>query len=526
MAADWILFGGHVETLAADGRTAAAVAIRDGRFIAVGSLAELDPLVGPNTRQTDFTGGTLLPGFCDTHMHLEKVARELSMVHLDGARSLHDVLALVERAAHGKAPDEWIESFGDDRAWHEDQLAEKHLPGLTALDQVAPQNPVFLFRGPDVTVLNSAAIRELRMVLEDEPPSNWDAENGKLTSPNVKKIQRGLLKPGAERELMSLENGCRQLLRMGITSVVDPGLPAAFATSWELYREAKDSNHLPQRVYLMNRFDYDRAFAEDLKRFWADPVHPLEGDDQLKAWAVKLILDGEFDNAWLRKDEPAAGPPATRYSQEEMAEVIAICSSKGWPLCVHALGGGAIDFVIQQVKDALARGAQFYPGQISLAHVFFPAKENLFDCESLGIGLSVQPLLAYVYASEMLSAWGEFAHQANPFATMLKSGVRVAGGSDVLPCEPLRGAAMAVTRVSRNGRILGPDQTISPRDALALFTRHAARYAGSTDLGVIAPDHRADFVIWSGNPLDASPDTWLSLEAQLVSIAGKPVLEN
>src|SRR5690606_26622630 len=121
-------------------------------------------------------------------------------------------------------------------------------------------------------------------------------------------------------------------------------------------------------------------------------------------------------------------------------EVLALCAAQGWPLCLHALGGGAIDFVIERVRHAAGRGLRFAPGQISLAHAFFPARESLAACRELGIALAVQPLLMYVFEREMEEAWGDFARTATPLASMLAAGVRVAGGSDVLPCEPLRGA--------------------------------------------------------------------------------------
>jgi predicted amidohydrolase YtcJ len=260
---------------------------------------------------------------------------------------------------------------------------------------------------------------------------------------------------------------------MGITGVVDPGLPAAFAESWTLYQAARSQGKLVQRVYLMNRFDYRRPFEAELARLHASPARPHDGDDHLRAWAVKLLLDGEFVDAWMRPGEPAAGPPTIRYSIEEVDKVLALCAARGWPLCFHALGGGAIDHVLARVEQARSQGLRFAPAQISLAHAFFPSAANLAACRRLGIALAVQPLLMYVYEQEMLAAWGDFALRATPLASMQMAGVLTAGGTDVLPCEPLRGARMAVERTCRHGLQLASKERLTVRQALELFTRHA-----------------------------------------------------
>jgi predicted amidohydrolase YtcJ len=517
VTADWILTGGRVQTFDAAGSVAEAVAVADGRFVAVGTRAQIEALAGAGTRRTDLDGGTLYPGFCDTHMHLEKVARELAMLQLGDARSHADVLAAVERAARTSPAGEWIRSFGDDGAWHERQLAEGEMPSREALDRAAPEHPVFLYRRPDAAALNSRAAELLGAVLEREV---WDARTGLLSSPNTRYIEAKLPRATPERELELLGAACVQLMRMGITSVVDPGLPAAFANTWDLYTRAR----LPVRVYLMNRFDYHRSFEEEFARLRAERVRPLDGDEHLRAFAVKLLLDGEFDNAWVRDGEPLNGEPLRRYEAKELEAVVGLCAAAGWPLCTHAMGGGAISFLIDAVRDAGARRLRFEPGQVTIAHAFLPSREDLEACRELGIGLSVHPLLAYVFEHEMQDAWGPLAQRSNPLRTMLELGVRVAGGSDVIPCEPLRNARVAVTRTSRDGAVFGPDEAIAPRKALTLFTRSAGEYVGRPDLGVVGPGAAADFVVWSADPLETPVEDWLDLEVRLAVVAGETTL--
>lgn len=525
MTADWIISGGTVETMEPAGRTAEAVAIRGGRILAVGSAGEIDQLRGPQTRRTDLQGAALLPAFTDTHMHLEKIASELMMVHLEAVRTLDELLSAVASTASRSPVGEWVQSFGDDNAWHERQLAEGRLPTRTELDRIVHDRPLFLLRGPDVAALNSLAVAELEPQISNLDDVQLDSSTGLLRGSDIRLLQGDLRTPSPGRQLEILVQACRKLLSFGITCVVDPGLPARFAQSWEIYSEAREQGSLPLRVELMNRLDYRLPFADEFARVQEEPVVPGSGDDHLRAFGIKLILDGEFSNAWLRPQEAEDVVPTRRYTAEEVDAVFDLCGERGWPCCIHVMGGGAIDFVIERLEAAAARGIRFGPYQVSLAHIFLPSSKNLIDCARLGVALSVHPLLAYVFEGEMFAAWGEFAHLANPYATMRASGLFPAGGSDVLPCEPLRGAQLSVTRRSREGTIFGPAEALTAREAIELFTSSAGPYMRRFDRGRIAPGYVADVVVWSDNPMSVDPDAWLTLSAELVAVDGVVVYE-
>ena len=377
----------------------------------------------------------MLPAFTDTHMHLEKIAAELMMVHLEEARTLDELFATVAATASNTPAGEWVQSFGDDNAWHEHQLAERRLPTRRELDRIVTDQPVFLLRGPDVAALNSQAIDELGPQILALTDVELDTETGLLQGSDIRLLQGDLRSPEPWRQLEILEAACRRLLRWGITAVVDPGLPARFAESWNLYTEARVQGRLPLRVELMNRLDYRLGFGDEFARIQTEQVVPLAGDDFLRAFGAKMILDGEFSNAWVRPGEANAVVPEQRYTTAEFDAVLNLCGERGWPFCIHVMGGGAIDFVVERIDNALAAGTYFAPYQISLAHVFLPSVQDLLDCRRLGIALSVQPLLAYVFEREMLEAWGELAQRSNPYATMRASGSGPLEGQTFFPAS-------------------------------------------------------------------------------------------
>ncbi|OZM76836.1 amidohydrolase [Pseudonocardia sp. MH-G8] len=525
MAVDWLLTGGWVETFDPGAPGGTALAIEGGRVAAVGSDAELAALAGPATRRTELAGATVWPGFIDTHIHLEKVSHELTMLRLEAARSVAGVVGLVHDRARSAPEHVWIRCFADTAAWHERNLAEGRLPTGEELDAVSPRTPVYLYRRPDHAVINTAGARRMADLLAGLASESYDPATGFLHGPAVRVVNDAIYTQSMaddEHRLSILADACRTLLRMGITAVADPGLAGAFEPAWALYQEARRRDLLPQRVRLMNRFDWRKPFQVELDRMLAGSAFPGEGDESLRAWSVKLLLDGEFTNAWMRSGEEI-GPTSAHYTGEELRTILTLCAVRGWPICIHAMGGGAIGEITAAVRDVRAAGGDIAPGQVSIAHAFLIDALDVVECGRLGIKISVNPPLAYVYSDEMRAAWGPLAARAMPLATMAAMGFRFAAGSDTHPCAPLHGALMAVTRRAWDGSSLGDHEVVAPRQAFTMYTRDAGDYLGEPDLGHLAPGARADFVVWPQDPLTLEPKDWPVQEPLAVAIGGRVV---
>lgn len=521
MKADWALLGGNVESPGTGRAKATALAVAGDRVIAIGEDAEIRACCDAGTEVRDLAGSTVLPGFIDTHMHLEKIAGELAMLQLEALGSVAEVVAAVRRAAERDDGRFWIRAFGDDGAWHECRLQDGRLPVRSELDDASPRRPVFLYRGPDAAALNSVAVELLHERLRTVAAADWDQENGILTGPEARALNAELPDGSDEHALAELANASNRLLAMGLTSLVDPGLPGGFDSAWRLYTESRARGELRQRVYLMNRFDPRHSAAEEIARVGRSPALPGEGDDFLRAWSVKMLLDGEFDNAWMRDGEFASGEPLRRYEPDEVRLVLECCAEAGWPLCVHAMGGGAIACVLEELGRAVQAGVELAPDQVSIAHGFLAGDADLAACRELGVAISVQPMLAYVFEDAMLDGWGELAERANRFRAMVEAGVDVSGGSDTLPCEPLRGAAYAVNRTARRGTALGLEEALTAEQAIALFTSAGAPYMRRSDIGCLAPGYLADFAIWPRSPFDLPVEQWTALEPEMTVVGGE-----
>src|SRR3954453_13906459 len=168
ITADLILHRGLFTTLARANPTATAVAIRDGRFLAVGTDKEMMALAGSNTMMVDLKGRRVLPGLIDNHLHIIRGGLNFNMeLGWDGVRSLADAMSMLKRQVAVTPPPQWVGVVG---GFSEHQFDEKRLPTIAELNAVAPDTPVFLLHLYDRAILNAAALRAVGYSKETPNP--------------------------------------------------------------------------------------------------------------------------------------------------------------------------------------------------------------------------------------------------------------------------------------------------------------------------------------------------------------------
>ena len=329
--ADTILVNGHVVTVDADFSIAEAVAIRDGKFIAVGSNDTIRTTAGPSTVTIDLQGRTVVPGLADDHLH---DAGGGPGVDLSGARSLADVLAAVrERVTRSRAGDV-IVSNSD---WHEAQLKEHRLPYRKDLDTVAPSNPVVLVRGGHEYILNSAALEKWHIGKETPqvPGGRITRDgNGELNGELVDRAKSLVqLPPSPPLTIEALQEQHRKLNAAGLTSIRYPG---ASVEQYTLLREMQRRGLLTIRVNQLLRFNVESGTAMRAA-VAASGLKPDEGDEWLRIGGMKLGVDGGFEGGWMR--DPYAEPwgeggtfrgvntmkPRSRYARTGVVHAARFC---------------------------------------------------------------------------------------------------------------------------------------------------------------------------------------------------------
>jgi predicted amidohydrolase YtcJ len=530
-----LLYNATVRTLDAAGTVAEAVAVHDGRIIAVGGSTEILTRFADCGRR-DLRGATMLPGLIDSHLHLLTLGLNSFAVDLSRTASIADVLAALGDRVAGTPAGEWAVSSS---RWHESQLREGRFPTRSELDAVAPSHPVLLRRGGHNVVANSAALTSAG--IEDgtpDPPGGTyvrDA-NGALTgqvigAPAFGRLVRLLPEPDEQRLIEAIAVASRQLLAAGITGVIEPGLSRDEIAA---YRRAYREGALAVRAVLMPRLDPgitpvsgDRATASYAT------LEPVGGDGFLSVGPIKIVADGGVETNFLREpyahaDDPEAPRGKPRVSLENLTAVCRLAARAGRQIGVHCVGDAAIDLVLDAFTAA-DRETSIANLRWTLIHMTLARPEHIARARDLGLVLAVQQPLIDALGAGWRAYWGpDRAAMASPLRMYAESGLTVGAGSDapVTEFSPWRALWSAATRGTAQAGVLGPDQSVGPSTMLRWHTSGSAALSfDEASRGCIAPGMLADLVVVTPDPFKVQPDELSSVRVVLTMVNGRIVYE-
>lgn len=529
-----ILYGGTVRTVDEEDSVAEAVAIRDGRILAVGDADEVRELAGPETDERDLAGRTVIPGLVDSHLHLRQVGMDLDRVTLFDARSIADVLDAVESAAASLPDDKWVlGGWG----WHESQLDEERLPTRAELDEVSPDNPVFIPRGGHVAVANSAAMA--RAGIDDDradPDGGTIVRNPDTGTPNgvfLENARTELLEPalperGVEEYVADVERAMDELNSRGVTAAMEPGLERDELRAFQ--RVAVDGDPTVRTCM------YVRVYEPDDVREAGSYFHAGFGNDVLKVGGVKYMLDGGVEGARLSEPYRVVDEVQEQEDyyghfllpeggEDALFEVFELAAERDHQVQTHVVGDEAIELLLD-AYEAAAEVRDIEPLRWTAMHVFLPTDDQIARMKDLGVLPTVQNHSTYL-GRNMELLWGEErAAEAIPIRTLLNAGMTVGGGTDapVVPWFPFESIWWMVTRNTVTAGTLGPEEAIEPAEALRLWTRDAAYTMHWEDeIGSIEPGKRADLAVLDRDIVTCDPEDIRDTEVELTMVGGDVV---
>jgi hypothetical protein len=528
--ADLIIRDAHIVTVDPKFSTAEAAAIQDGRFIAVGSDAEVLKTRGPNTRIVDLHGQTVLPGFNDTHVHLtagKDLENEVDLTHI---RSIKDIQAAIAARVKVSKPGEPIVGT---RGWWEYQLAEGRLPIRTDLDQVAPNNPVAI-PGPHYVIANSLALK-LAGVTRDTPDPQggqiYKDANGEPTGllmDNASRVVRKFMpQPTEARKIAGMKRVLALVNSHGLTSAGDPSGSVEDAA---MYRRLRDKGMLTVRL----DFAYNIDPAEPLDKAEAElralPKPGADGDGMFRADEIgETGLDGAELTALLEHDYP--GKPGYRGLQkvptEQFKQFAALVAKYGYRLRPHAVGDAAIDEALDAFDYANSQ-TPITGRRWMIDHAFLLGPQHYARVKRLGLIVNSQYMHNYELGALILKAWQRpLADRSEPYRQWLQNGIMFAGGSDgpiSYYAEPLLEIYGEVTRGTQWGGRLGPDQGISREDAIRSVTINGAYTTFEEKVkGSIEPGKYADFVVLSADIMKIPAEQIRDLKVLATVLGGRTV---
>ncbi len=508
--------------------TYSAVAVRDGRIAALGWDDLADRYRAART--IDLGGRLVLPGFIDTHIHISGDAER--WVDLAGLENLAELKGRVTRKAEQLGAGEWITGYG----WSEDELAEQRRPLRWDLDDAAPANPVVLTRaGGHSSVASSLALEAAGLTPDTETPPGGIIEvddegrmNGILREGAQGLVRRLVPDPTPDELRASFVENLRDLLGLGITSIIQAGVGIAGYADWEaVYAEHRGD--LP-RAAVQLRVPPDPQRAVDmLDRFGRKTG---DGDEWLRVGPMKFFVDGGYTGAAAWTLESYRGQPGYYGSGPliDEAGLFAISSAaheRGWQMGFHTIGDAAIAMTV----DVWARMLEASPRadhRHYLNHFTVrPPAETMQRMADWNIHVAQQPNFTYTldgrYAEHLD---GERYATNNPLRSPMRHGVVVALGSDILPIGPMVGLQAAVTRRGMGDAVVGAGEALSMPEAIVGYTRLAAHLTFEEDeKGTLEVGKLADLVVLSQDLLVIDPERTMDTEVDLTVLGGRVVFE-
>ncbi|MBI4474530.1 MAG: amidohydrolase [Acidobacteria bacterium] len=550
--ADVVFTNGKIVTVDANFSITQALAIKDGKLIAVGTNSDALAVRGPNTKVVDLAGKTVIPGLQDSHIHLLSLGEEKTYeADLTFARNAQDLVRAIAdlKQRLNPAPGEWL------RGTKWDQYKYPEMVTRWQLDAVAPQNPVRLDRTYRGIAVNSEVFR--RMGINDEKPETWpawwlkDPENFTFEDKIFRQRRRISLDTGEVREVevptgvflgsrasslvrtadrpytfeqdvQSVKTGAEEMLRLGVTSAVDPSSRMGY--NMRVYQEALNRGWLTMRISAVYEGTFNTHAPDAIRqRLDAIKINNL-GNSFLRWRGTKFYGDGgvgsrsawmsePFDHSMELEGKPNFGAPvmadyATREAQYRAA------LDFGWDLHTHACGDQAmrqvVDLYMKLIDEVRRRQPNFSP-RWSVIHAYQPAEPKtnmLADMKKYGIIAVPNPVFNWQQGTGFARNIGaERMARLQPFRSYVKSGVIMASGSDygVTTHNPWIGMYALLTRKDQTtGQVFGPDETLDIKEALKSYTINGAyltyeeNFKGSLEVG-----KAADLVVLDIPSIDA-----------------------
>ncbi len=514
---------------------ATAVAIGDGRFLAVGDDAEVRALARPHTRLIDLGGRLALPGLTDAHFHFYEWALGLRHLPLADTTSLSDLRQRLAQRASETPPGHWILGQG----WNETRWPDPRIPTRADLDDVAPAYPVILWRSDmHLAVVNSRALQEAGITGDtpDPPQGVIDRDEsgqptGVLRELAITLIRDVIPSPTEEETVEAMREGFPLLHRLGLTGVHDyRGMSGAEGQpAFRAYQRLRAAGDLALRLWML-------VPGERLNEAIALGLRTGFGDDYLRVGHVKFFADGGQGarTAWMLdpyEDTGECGMPLTPMA--EIADAVRRADQAGLAVAVHAIGDRAnrelITVFEQHATRHVTRSTQHVPHRIE--HVQMIRPDDVARLARLGIVASVQPIHATDDIPMIEQSVGPRGCFAYPFRDMLDAGVPLAFGSDapVADPNPLWGIHAAVTRQRRDGSPPGgwyPAQRLTVAEAVWGFTMGPAQASGrEAELGSITPGKLADLVVLDRDIFTVEPMEIAQTQVAMTVLSGRVVYQ-
>lgn len=529
--ADTILVNGRIATLDKRNKFQSAVAIKNGRFVAVGGDSEITNYRGSGTQVIDVGGRTVIPGLVDSHNHFIREGLNYNLeLRWDGVRSLSDGLAMLREQVKRTPSPQWVRVVG---GWSEYQFSERVMPTLEQINEVSPTTPVFVMHLYHCAMLNHAAIQAVGYDKTTSNPPAGEIQRDKEGNPTgwlVSRPNASILysthakgpKLSHDDQVNSTLQFMREMNRFGVTGVIDAGggfqnYPEDYAVISELARQKR----LTVRVAFNLFTQRPKHELEDFTN-WVKMTKPGAVDEFLRvngAGEMLVFSAADFE------DFPEPRPDLPKEMEPDLKGVVSLLAKNKWPFRLHATYGESIERflnVFEEVNDETPlKGLHWF-----LDHAETISEHDIRRVSELGGGIAIQDRMAY-QGEHFIARYGEgAAEESPPIRKMLNAGVPVGAGTDatrVASYNPWISLYWLVTGKTVGGTTLYSEKNRMNRsDALNLYTVGSAWFSNEENLkGSIEVGKFADLAVLSEDYFSVPDDQIKGIESVLTIVGGK-----
>jgi predicted amidohydrolase YtcJ len=551
--ADLIIHHANVVTVDARFSTAQAVAVKDGRVLAVGDDDSVLKLKGPKTRLIDAAGHTVLPGIYDSHVHPVGAALSELREPVPVLKSLKDVFAHVRKQAAKKPEGEWIVI----RFAFPTRLDEGRFPTKAELDEAAPKHPVLYNAGP-AAIVNSMALKVSGVTKDTPNPKGGAIVKGADGEPtgmlrSAENVLKGVPRESAKASPDEKRAALKRLFALynsrGLTSVADRD---ASRGDLDLYLQLRDAGELTLRVNVARDFNPYGTREEVARRFEEMPGKDGKGgptgvgDDQVRIGPIKMFLDGGMLNgtAYMRQPWPRGETYQITEDgyrglllipQEQLRMVVEEAAKHKWQVTAHTAGEGAMDELLD-AYEFVNRTIPIKERRFCITHANFPSQRNLERCKELGVCADVQPVWLWKDGTTLLKVLGpERMRWFHPYKSWLEY-TTIGGGSDHMikldvleatnPWDPWLGMATTLLRTTERGTDLGRDECLTREQAVRLYTiNNAYLHHEEKTKGSLEPGKLGDLIVIDRDVLTCPAKDVARTKVLYTVVGGKVVYE-
>ncbi len=519
---DVVLLDGKIVTVDAESSLREAMAIRDGKIQRLGSTTEIRRLAGPETRVVELGGRTVIPGLIDSHLHAVRAALSFSTeVNWIGARSLREALRRIGEAAERRPPGSWLIVAG---GWNELQFEERRRPTQAELEAAAPDSPVYVQLGYGWVVMTDEGFTNLGIRSEaDLPAGGTLVRDGERLTGAISGGQAAIIalfdrlpKPTFAEQVQGTREFFRELNRLGLTGVVDPGGNNLFPPDYEALFDVWRRGELTVRVaYSLNGQTAGDELAE-LRSLTA--LLPMGfGDDRLHFNGLGERITYAMNN----------NPEPTVEHKERYYEIVRWAAERGLGVTMHWGPDGTVAHLLE-IFERVNRDVPIAPLRWSIAHLNDASESTLQRMSELGVGWTVQDAM-YFGGEDLVRRQGaDAALRIPPVVTGHRLGVVIGGGTDahrVASYNPFTSLQWFLDgRTVAGTPTRGPEETPDRLTALRFYTLGSAWFSFDDDVrGSLETGKLADLAVLSADYLTVPVAEVGNIESVLTVVGGDVV---